>query len=125
MGFHMGGKKTHDTLLGALVSIGIITTISLYIIKLSIQRKDLLDSPVLVHSVDSNFYKLNDTISRFENNFDFAIAVANINLENASWEETFNNVQVKAYLRSRNYYDMKMHHDDIEIKMVPCTDFEL
>ena len=121
----MGGKKTHDTILGALVSIGIITTIFLYIVRLSIQRRDLTENPVLTHSISNNFYNETDEVTREGSNFDFALAVANINLDNASFEETFENVRVRAYARTRNYDETKVVNDDVEIKLVPCTDFKL
>ena len=74
----MSGKKTHDTVIGALVSIGIITTILMYSVQLAIQKNDLSKSPVILESHKFNYYDTNDTINRRVDGLNFAVAVIDV-----------------------------------------------
>ena len=75
VGFHMKGKKTHDTLCGSIVSIGIIATVFLYVIQLGIAKRNLVLDPVVIYSDKHGHFGFGDHIGKEKDGFDFGIAV--------------------------------------------------
>ena len=126
VGFHMGGKKVHDTICGSIVSIGIMTTVFLYAVQLMLLKRDFIRDPVVLTSHRHGHFTPDDEISNINDGFDFAIAITSYHGVGQTVEETFKNVKIEAYIREVDFRE----EEDYEIKRLPleldaCNDFKL
>ena len=122
VGFSMGGKKTHDTVIGALTSICILTIIAMYCVKLLIAKSILSENPILSDSIHKGYFSAGEGFTNFADGFDFAIAVASHETNIVeSYEDTLRNLRIQAFTRLTNHTDFEMvDHKEEEIQLKPC-----